>query len=82
MGASGHGPTPNRAERQNPQGEKLGILTGILYLAPANESGVMKHMRIVDAGMPKCVPLYRRPWEVRSRAQGPHPKDTMAGPGP
>ena len=41
MGASGHGPTPNRAERQNPQGEKLGILTGILYLAPANESGVL-----------------------------------------
>jgi hypothetical protein len=23
------------------KGEKLGILTGILYLAPANESGVM-----------------------------------------
>ena len=40
------------------KGEKLGILTGILYLAPANEVGRDEHLRIFHSRMPACLSLY------------------------
>jgi len=39
------------------KGEKLGILTGILYLAPAQRIGRDEHLHFFDAGMPSGVPL-------------------------
>src|SRR6516225_445608 len=70
-----NGPPPNRAECQNPQGGKAGLSNRHSVSRPSQRVGSHEHLRIIDARMSPCMPLYGRPWMLRFRAARADPQD-------